>query len=138
MLDKDLKAQIKLIINADHRDPFEVLGNHIIDQESGRLVAVRAFLPEASEAWVVDVKTKKLHPMEKIHKAGFFQAIFPEKKDVFSYRIRMKSLKGTVSEFCDPYSFLPVLTDFDIHLIGEGSHYNLYEKLGAHEMDIGG
>jgi 1,4-alpha-glucan branching enzyme len=138
MPDKDLKSQIKLIINADHRDPFEVLGSHIIEQDSGRLVAVRAFLPEASESWVVAMKTKKLHPMEKIHKAGFFQATFPERKDVFAYRIRMKSLEGTVSEFYDPYSFLPVLTDFDLHLIGEGNHYNLYEKLGAHEMNIDG
>ena len=138
MPDKDLKSQIKLIINADHRDPFEVLGSHIIEQDSERLVAVRAFLPEASESWVVDMKTKKLHPMEKIHKAGFFQAIFPERKDVFAYRIRIKSLEGTVSEFYDPYSFLPVLTDFDLHLIGEGNHYNLYEKLGAHEMDMDG
>lgn len=31
-----------------------------------------------------------------------------------------------------------VLTDFDLHLIGEGSHYKKYEKLGAHVMEING
>lgn len=31
-----------------------------------------------------------------------------------------------------------VLTDFDLHLIGEGSHYKKYEKLGAHVVEING
>jgi 1,4-alpha-glucan branching enzyme len=31
-----------------------------------------------------------------------------------------------------------VLTDFDLHLIGEGSHYKKYDKLGAHVMEIDG
>lgn len=31
-----------------------------------------------------------------------------------------------------------ILTDFDLHLIGEGSHYKKYEKLGAHLMEING
>jgi len=31
-----------------------------------------------------------------------------------------------------------VLTDFDLHLIGEGSHYKQYEKLGAHIIEIDG
>jgi 1,4-alpha-glucan branching enzyme len=31
-----------------------------------------------------------------------------------------------------------VLTDFDLHLIGEGTHYKNYEKLGAHVVEING
>lgn len=31
-----------------------------------------------------------------------------------------------------------VLTDFDLYLIGEGTHYKNYEKLGAHVMEIDG
>ena len=31
-----------------------------------------------------------------------------------------------------------VLTDFDLHLIGEGTHYKNYEKLGAHVLEING
>lgn len=31
-----------------------------------------------------------------------------------------------------------VLTDFDLHLIGEGTHYKSYEKLGAHIKEING
>jgi 1,4-alpha-glucan branching enzyme len=131
-----LREHIRRIVNADHWDPFQVLGSHVIRKERRKAVAIRAFLPDAEEAWVVDKKTKKLHPMEKIHKAGFFEAIFPEKEDVFPYLIRMKSYDGAISEFYDPYSFLPVLTDFDLHLFGEGTHYKTYEKLGAHVMTV--
>jgi len=32
----------------------------------------------------------------------------------------------------------PFLTDFDLHLLGEGSHYRSYEKLGAHLTELEG
>ncbi len=40
--------------------------------------------------------------------------------------------EGHSWEFVDPYSLGPVLTDFDLHLLGEGTHYRNYERLGAH------
>lgn len=135
---KDLKDQIKLILNANHWDPFQVLGNHVIEKVGRKAVAIRAFIPEAAMAWVIDTKSKKLYLMGKIHKAGFFETIVSEKKDVFPYQIRTKSYDGIISEFYDPYSFLPVLSDFDLYLFGEGTHYKTYEKLGAHIMEING
>src|SRR5262249_42715920 len=36
------------------------------------------------------------------------------------------------------YAFPPQLSDFDLHLIGEGKHYDLYEKLGAHPTQVDG
>ena len=132
----NLKDQIKLIVQAGHWDPFQVLGNHMVKKDRKKAVAIRAFLPEAKEAWVIDLKLKKLYQMERIHRDGFFEIVLPEKKDIFPYQIRIKTHEGTVTEFYDPYSFLPVLTDFDLHLIGEGTHYNLYEKLGARVMEV--
>ena len=32
----------------------------------------------------------------------------------------------------DPYRFPPILSDVDLHLMGEGTHLELYNKLGAH------
>src|SRR5262249_14777994 len=34
--------------------------------------------------------------------------------------------------------FPPFLSDYDLHLLGEGSHLRLYEKLGAHPTEIDG
>ena len=33
---------------------------------------------------------------------------------------------------------LSSLTDFDLHLIAEGTHYRTYEKLGAHPVEVDG
>jgi 1,4-alpha-glucan branching enzyme len=136
MTKKNLEEQIKLIINADHWDPFQVLGIHVMDGDDRKMVA-RAFLPEAKQAWIVDDCSNNPFVMNKINKAGFFEAII-DKKRTFPYHIRIKSYEGKISEFIDPYSFLPVLTEYDLHLIGEGTHYRNYEKLGAHVMEING
>jgi len=37
-----------------------------------------------------------------------------------------------------PEKRMRVLTEFDLHLIGEGSHYKNYEKLGSHVREIEG
>ena len=37
-----------------------------------------------------------------------------------------------------PYRFPPILSDFDLYLLGEGNHLHLYDKLGAHPMTFDG
>src|SRR3954464_12566460 len=32
----------------------------------------------------------------------------------------------------------PILSDFDLYLLGEGNHLKLYDKLGAHPMTLDG
>ena len=76
--------------------------------------------------------------MEKLHPDGFFQAIFKDRSELFSYQLRILDHEGQAYQFIDPYTFPPVLTEFDLHLIGEGSHYRKYEKLGAHPREIQG
>jgi len=39
---------------------------------------------------------------------------------------------GTTHSTRDPFSFDPVLTDMDRHLLGEGTHKELWRALGAH------
>lgn len=133
-----IKEHIKLIVKAEHWDPFVVLGVHEMESAGKKAIVVRAFLPDADEAWVIDVNEENTYKMEKINKAGFFEKKFEDRKDFFRYKLRIKTFDGRTSEFYDPYSFLPVLSDFDLYLIGEGSHYKNYEKLGAHVMEVGG
>ncbi len=38
----------------------------------------------------------------------------------------------------DPYAFDPLLTDYDLHLIGEVQHWLSYERLGAHLREVNG
>ncbi|MBI4684196.1 MAG: 1,4-alpha-glucan branching protein GlgB [Nitrospirae bacterium] len=133
-----MKDHIKLIIKSEHWDPFIVLGMHEKESEGKKHITVRVFMPEADEAWVVDEHKKSAHKMEKINKAGFFEKEFISRKNFFKYKLRIKRFDNQTQEFYDPYSFWPVLSDFDLYLIGEGSHYKKYEKLGAHIMEING
>jgi len=128
----NLKEHIKLIINAKHWDPFMVLGMHPFEENGKKMIVVRAFLPEAAKASVVDTNTKKIYEMTLIHKAGFFEVVFGDRKNIFKYMLRVTTKEEKELEFYDPYCFLPVLGDFDLYLIGEGTHLNSYEKLGAH------
>ncbi|HEY4131844.1 MAG TPA: 1,4-alpha-glucan branching protein GlgB, partial [Gemmatimonadaceae bacterium] len=45
---------------------------------------------------------------------------------------------GAVWERVDPYRFLPTLGDVDLHLFNEGTHRQLWKKLGAHVRTMDG
>jgi 1,4-alpha-glucan branching enzyme len=131
------QSEIDLIVHADHWDPFRVLGLHELDSANsdGTSSAVRAFLPEASEAWVIDLSLADPGtpvPMRRVHPDGFFVAVLPGRRTEFRYRLRVENFEGHSWEFDDPYRCGPILTDFDLHLLGEGTHYRNYERLGAH------
>ena len=38
----------------------------------------------------------------------------------------------------DPYRFLPTVGELDLHLVGEGRHEELWERLGAHVRELDG
>jgi len=95
----------------------------------GEGAEVRAFLPEADEAWVIDEDSGREYPMDMVQREGFFLFRSAHSR-TFTYRIRTRTHEGRTAEFADPYSFGVILTDFDLHLIGEGSHYRKYEESG--------
>jgi 1,4-alpha-glucan branching enzyme len=129
--------EIALILRAEHGDPFHILGMHFVQVNGQPAVAVRAFLPRAREAWVVRGSGEGVvAPLTRIHEEGFFEAVFPGEQAIFPYRLRA-DYDGQI-EFDDPYRFLPVLSDFDLHLLAEGTHHRSYEKLGAHVMEVAG
>ena len=73
---------------------------------------------------------------------GIFEALLPagvtERPGPQSYRLRVNFHDGHQIETEDPYAFSPTLTDFDLHLLAEGRHYDSYEKLGAHATEVEG
>jgi 1,4-alpha-glucan branching enzyme len=93
-------------------------------------------LPHAASAQVVK-SDGATHDMFRVRPEGFFEALVPGDA-IFPYTIRVTDTEGNVSEYIDPYSFGPLLTDFDLHLISEGTHYRTYEKLGAHIREVNG
>jgi len=128
MISKTLPTEAYEIIEARSHDPFTCLGRHT-HPDGG--VAIRAFLPRAAKAWVL-LGSEKAKPMKRIHADGLFEAHLPKGDFVQSYRFRQENHEGVRWEFGDPYRFGPMLSDYDLHLIGEGNHFEKYSILGAH------
>jgi len=124
---------IGAVVERNHENPFELLGPHVVEENGRQSMAVRAFLPESQQAWVVHGGHGHRSPMRKIHPAGVFEAICPLPDDVAagSYQLSVASKDGHMSTMHDPYSFPTLLSDYDIHLLGEGAHWRSYERLGA-------
>lgn len=126
---------IAALVRAEHGDPFSILGMHP-DRLSGGL-SVRAFLPQASRVQAVDAATGAVvAELERLDDAGFFAGLVA-RKTFFPYRLRA-TIGESTTDIEDPYRFGPTLGELDVHLIGEGRHLKLYEKLGAHPARIDG
>ena len=126
---------VQALVAGQHGDPFSVLGPH--REEDGR-VTVCAFLPEAREvAVVVDGDADHPHRLMSRHEAGLWAGELPRNAPA-RYRLRVTDHDGRVRDLEDPYRFPPTLSDYDLHLLGEGTHYRIYDKLGAHTAQIDG
>ena len=113
------------IAAARHGDPFSVLGLHLIDGGA----VVRAFVPGAERLEVL----RDGEPDFELERRNwdFFEGFLPGIASRFSYRLRASNLGGSW-ELTDPYAFSPVLGSMDDYLIVEGTHRQLYGRLGAH------
>jgi len=117
------------LITGEHGDAFAVLGPH--PGPKGTLI-VRAFLPGAREASVVPVGSDLVpHPLSPIHPSGLWEAVLPVPGPLV-YRLRITDGSGQSYEIEDPYRFPPTLGEVDLHLLAEGTHYRIYDRLGAH------
>src|SRR5919106_5792291 len=125
--------EIKALMEGDHEDVFGVLGPHVVETAGAVGVAVRALLPQASRVRVIPV-LGDLAPraMEPVHPAGLFEAIFPDVRRPFAYRLEVGDGQGAIAMVEDPYRFPSTLGEFDRHLLAEGTHYGVSDKLGAH------
>lgn len=126
------KGAVEAIVRTDHHDPFQILGAHVADFKGKKCVAVRAFLPDAERAEVVDVANGMSFKMNKLDAAGFFEAVLLDRSSIFAYRLKSYYANGASSEFYDSYAFMPTIGETDQYLFNEGNHQELYEKLGAH------
>ena len=137
-IEAPVAGALAALANGLNRDPFAVLGPH--PDGHGRTL-VRAFHPAARSIDLRLIATGELLPMTKRQPAGIFEAVAaprePGEPHDLSYRLRVTFPGDHVIEIDDPYRYGRVLTDFDLHLFGEGTHHRIFEKLGAHQITIG-
>ncbi len=126
-----IEQDIALLAARDHHEPHRVLGAHPVDGG----VAVRVWRPGAD---AVRVHPDGGEPVELAHRAsGLFEAVVAGSRNLPRYEVEVE-LGDAVTRARDPYSFLPTLGELDLHLVGEGSHQELWERLGARPREIDG
>ncbi|HKS67389.1 MAG TPA: 1,4-alpha-glucan branching protein GlgB [Candidatus Acidoferrales bacterium] len=137
---------LERIVRAEDSDPFQILGPHWTDRAGKRALAIRVFRPGASEASIL-WKNGAISPAAGIAPGGLFETLIDPAAAKLrdgapvspgSYRVKFRFPDGNTVETLDPYAFPPLLTDYDLHLFGEGTHYQKYEKLGAHVREVEG
>jgi 1,4-alpha-glucan branching enzyme len=135
-------SEVELLSRAEHPDPFHILGPHITGEGDEKRLVVRTFLPKASEASVILEGHANPVPAWRISPEGLFEAALPLAPVLpispSSYRWRVSEAGRVVHEYYDSYAFPALLSDYDLHLMGEGTHYLKYEKMGAHPSTVQG
>ncbi len=121
------------LIEGRHANPFELLGPHEVQYQGGRALAVRAFVPESRQVWIAHDRHAERRPMRRIHPSGLYEAICPWSCNEARsrYQLMIEDTYGRKTTMHDPYAFPPLLTDFDLYLLGEGRHWQSYDKMGA-------
>ncbi|MFL6256296.1 MAG: 1,4-alpha-glucan branching protein GlgB [Pyrinomonadaceae bacterium] len=127
------RVELERLLALNSPDPHALLGAH----PTAEGVAVRAFRPEAARVEVI-IDGERPREMSRTHPAGFYELLVEARTELFPYELRTHYPAGGVFTHRDPYAFMPTLGSFDEHLFGEGRHWHLYEKLGAHIRDLGG
>ncbi len=115
------------ILEARSHDPFGWLGRHAHDVAG---VVVRAFKPRVRHMWLVS--GEETLPMLRIEGTDFFELAWEHGDFDTPYRFRIENHEGHQWEEEDVYRFSPVLGELDLHLIGEGNHFEKYRIMGAH------
>ena len=126
----DLCPEAYAILEGRHSDPFHYLGPH----PDGGSTVIRAFLPEALSVEAVDDREGSA-ALARIHDNGLFAGRLPS--GMKRYRLRARFGDNMV-DLEDPYRFPPLLSDFDLYLLGEGTHLRIYDKIGAHPITLEG
>src|SRR5215469_13160436 len=123
-------GELERLVSGQHHDPHSILGAH--PGPDG--VVVRALRPMARSVTLILDDGRRL-PMTHLHQ-GVFTATVPEDK-VPGYRIATSYSPEEETVADDPYRYLPVLGELDLHLISEGRHEELWRVLGAHVREVG-
>lgn len=124
---------IEEIIYSESQDPHATLGPHV--QGNGTLI--QAFFPGAQKVTLQLTKDMAEKEMELADDDGFFAVWLPV-KNVGAYRYIVSYENGSVETMQDAYRHECLITAEDEEKFAMGVHYTVYEKLGAHPLNLDG
>ena len=118
------------IAEARHHDPFTVLGHHV----NGQTSTINVFAPNTQALSVIPGDI----PLSRIPDTDFFEWSGPTDKISSPYQLKRIDSHNQESVVHDPYCLPPQISEFDLHLFGEGKHWHIYRILGAHLHTVNG
>jgi len=122
-------SELEALARREHGQPHAILGAHPSDDG----VVVRALRPAALKVSVKPAKGKSV-TLAQIHPAGIFEGVIPGATLPLRYKLKVDYGEAGTFTLQDPYRFTPTVGELDLHLIGEGRHEEVYDKLGAHVL----
>ena len=125
---KILDADDEQIAAAKHHDPFSILGR----DTQGSKTQIKVYMPYAESVQI----SKDGPNFQRIPDSDFFTCSIASNKLPIHYQLSWVDKEGASHVNYDPYDFPPQLEEFDQHLFGEGKHWHIYKKLGAHQHTI--
>ncbi len=126
-----IPEDLQRLLDARHHAPFKLLGPHKL--APGQL-CVRSHIPGAKTVRIKAVDA----PMQRMGNTDIFEWSGYEALADRHYRLVWEDQSGHHHDICDPYSFNPQISDYDLHLFAEGKHWHIYRILGAHSREIDG
>jgi 1,4-alpha-glucan branching enzyme len=125
--------ELNSFLAGTHSDPFRVLGPHRVGDD----LEIRVFRPDARKIEIAPNR-HATGPIEakRVQRDGFFCATVPGATRDLDYHLRITAWDGSERLTRDPYQYGPIMGEVDLHLFGEGQHWQIYEKFGAHLRTI--
>ncbi|MGO4166220.1 1,4-alpha-glucan branching protein GlgB [Novosphingobium sp. YAF33] len=124
---KPPESAIESLLQGVHADPFSLLGLH--PGPDG--CYARAILPGAETVEAFSLDGRRLGMLGKVDDRFLFEGKLLGNPQPVRYRCTAGDSDWLVT---DPYTFGPVLGPVDDLLIAQGTHFRLFDKLGAHIM----
>jgi 1,4-alpha-glucan branching enzyme len=119
---------INALLDGIHADPFSLLGVH----QGPQGAFVRAVLPGAESADAYDLVCNRLGELKRVDDRGLFEGNITGQSQPVKYHCQALGHQWWVT---DPFSFGPVLGPIDDLLIAQGTHFRLFDKMGAHPIE---
>ena len=125
-----IKEDLTRITNATHHDPFQVLGLQTTDDTDYLLV----YAPDTRSLSI----GSKQRPATRVDNTDFFICFSSEASFSVPITLTRTTGDGHQVSYVDPYTFAPLLEDYDLHLFSEGKHQHIHNVLGAHPVTVDG
>jgi 1,4-alpha-glucan branching enzyme len=119
------QVDVDAVIASRQDDPFSVLGPH----QTADGWAIRAFAPGAETLRAITRAGAPIVELER-REGDFFEGLAVGLESRPAYRLEAANARARWT-FDDPYAYGPTLGPMDDHLLVEGTHRQLYRRLGA-------